>query len=287
MMSHKTWGSLSAIAVLAFTVGCTNSTPTTQTGSSETQTANQATTNDQGTLAVRANGEDFVRQGFTSKDGWKIEFRNVYATLGDVTAYQTDPPYDAEKDKELSAKQQINVAKTQTVDLKTTNADTVLVGEAKAPAGRYNALSWRMVKPTDGPAAGYPLLLVGQASKGGKTVDFALKIDQELAFSCGDFVGDDRKGNLEAGKTADLEATFHFDHLFGDAETPMDDDLNKGALGFEPLAQIASNGTVDANMATLKQQLKPADYQKLVEILPSLGHVGEGHCKETVIKAGA
>jgi len=158
-----------------------------------------------------------------------ITFDNVYATLAAVTAYQTDPPYDPQQTTaELKAKQQVSLAQLQTVDLKTTSDKTVLVGEAKAPAGNYNALSWKMVKLSEGPAKGYPLLLKGKATKAGKTVDFTLKVGQELAFACGDFIGDDRKGTHKAGD-------------------------------------------------------KAADYKKMLGILPSLRHVGEGHCKATVI----
>ncbi|MBF2001657.1 MAG: DUF4382 domain-containing protein, partial [Synechococcales cyanobacterium M58_A2018_015] len=114
-----------------------------------------------------------------------------------------------------------------------------------------------------------------------ETVNFTLRFDEELAFTCGDFVGEQRKGILTAGGTADLEATFHFDHLFGDADTPANDSLNTGALGFAPLAAIAQNGELDADTATLRQQLAPEDFEKLMGILPSLGHVGEGHCEET------
>ena len=49
-----------------------------------------------GTLEFRANGEDFVRQGFVSKDGWSIEFDSIYVCLDNIKAYQTDPVYDAE-----------------------------------------------------------------------------------------------------------------------------------------------------------------------------------------------
>jgi len=33
-----------------------------------------------GTLQFVANGEDFIRQGFTSKDGWNISFDEVLAS---------------------------------------------------------------------------------------------------------------------------------------------------------------------------------------------------------------
>jgi hypothetical protein len=252
-----------------------------------TSPATTTTNGETGTLAIRANGEDFVRQGFTSKDGWQIEFDHLYVNLDQVTAYQTDPPFDPEADQPIqpTVKTEANLDGVKTIDLAKgdENAEPIVIGEMQAPAGRYNALSWQMVKAPDGPAAGYPLLLQGTAAKDGQTVNFTLKVDAELGFTCGDFVGDERKGIVQAGQTADLEATFHFDHLFGDADTAADDALNTGALGFAPLAAIAQNGQLDADLATLKAQLSQEDYSKLVEVLPSLGHVGEGHCKETTL----
>jgi hypothetical protein len=142
-----------------------------------------------------------------------------------------------------------------------------------------------MNKAQEGPAAGYTMVMQGTATKGGQTVPFTLKLDQELAFVCGDFVGENRKGILQPGETAQLEATFHFDHLFGDGEAPADDEINTGALGFEPLAKAAKGSSLDADLAKLKQQLSSEEYNKLIAILPSLGHVGEGHCKETQLTA--
>ncbi|MEO1288023.1 MAG: DUF4382 domain-containing protein, partial [Chloroflexota bacterium] len=47
-----------------------------------------------GTLEFHANGEDFVREGFVSKDGWIINFDHVWVSLSNVRAHQTNPPYD-------------------------------------------------------------------------------------------------------------------------------------------------------------------------------------------------
>lgn len=257
---------------------------TEQTESSPSEeTADSGT----GTLEIRANGEDFVRQGFVTKDGWQISFDHLYVTLDDVTAYQTDPPFDPESGDQLQAKEQVSLDQPKTIDLAAgdENADPVLVAELPAPAGRYNALSWKMVPAPSGEAAGYPLVMQGTAVKDGQTVDFTLKFDEELAFTCGDFVGEARKGILEANGKADVEATFHFDHLFGDGEAPPDDEINTGALGFEPFAALADNGQIEADSDALRQGLPEADYNKLLEILPSLGHVGEGHCEETQLKA--
>lgn len=235
-----------------------------------------------GTLEFRANGEDFIRQGFVSKDGWALTFDHVYVTLAEVTAYQADPPYDPEQGGAVQAKAKVTLPGTHTVDLAEggENEPPILVGKVEdAPVGHYNALSWQMVQADGGPAAGYSLVLIGKAEKEGQTIDFTLKFEQEYAYTGGEFVGEERKGVLVENGTADLEMTFHFDHLFGDAETPLDDGLNVGALGFEPLAAIAENGTVDADLAVLKARLSAADYQKIEEILLHLGHVGEGHCR--------
>lgn len=237
----------------------------------------------QGTLQIRANGEDFVRQGFVSKDGWEVSFDHVYVNLADITAYQTDPPFNPEGADPIRAQQQVTLPGEKTVDLAAgdENAEPILVGEVAAPAGRYNALSWRMANAKDGPAKGYALVIVGTGMKDGQTVNFALNLDREMTFTCGDFVGDARKGILEANGSADLEATFHFDHLFGDGDAPADDELNTGALGFGPIAALAQNGRVSADLKTLDTSLSKENRDLLNSILPSLGHVGEGHCRQS------
>lgn len=233
----------------------------------------------EGTLQFRANGEDFVRQGFVTKDGWAITFDHVYVTLADITAYQSDPPFDAEAGGEPQAEVTASLDQTYTVDLAEgdENAETILIDEIMAPAGRYNALSWKMVEAADGPASGSVVKMEGTAEKEGETVAFIISLNRETAPVCGDFVGDERKGILEPGGSADLESTFHFDHIFGDAETPADDSLNQDALGFDPLAALAENGSLDVSMTDLEQQLSAEDYEKLVNA--HLEHVGEGHCE--------
>lgn len=236
-----------------------------------------------GELEIRANGEDFVRQGFVTKDGWQMNFDHVYVTLAEVTAYQSEPPFDAEAGGLPQAKTMVSLDAPVTLDLAAGDetAEPILVGTVMAPPGRYNALSWKMVPAASGDAAGQTLWIQGTATKGEKTINFTLKLDPNLGFVCGDYVGDDRKGILEANNKADLEATFHFDHLFGDGEAPPEDDINTGALGFDPLATIAEGNTLEVDMAGLKAKLAAADYDLIMGILPSLGHVGEGHCEET------
>ena len=141
------------------------------------------------------------------------------------------------------------------------DAEPIRVGTVSSvPAGHYNAISWKMAKAESGPAAGYSLVMIGTAEKDGQTVDFNIKIDEECEYECGEYVGDMRKGIVSEGGTADLEMTFHFDHIFGDADTPADDELNLGAVGFEPFAGGAEGKDV-INMTDMH-----------------LGHVGEGHC---------
>ncbi|MBW4647852.1 MAG: DUF4382 domain-containing protein [Kastovskya adunca ATA6-11-RM4] len=263
-------------------LGCSpRDTQTQAPEGTQTQTQTQQGT---GTLQVRANGEDFAREGFVSKDGWNISFDNVYTNLGDITAYQADPPFNTEAGSEIQATEKVVIDETKTVDLAhkgEAGTDSILVGEApNAPAGQYNALSWKMVKANEGPAQGQTLVMNGTAEKEGQTIDFVLNVDQEFEYVCGEFVGDERKGILQPNGTADLEATFHFDHLFGDAEKSADDSLNTGALGFEPLAALAQSGKLQADMARLQSELSAQDYQKVQEILPNIGHVGEGHCRE-------
>jgi len=235
---------------------------------------------DTGNIKFTANGEDFVRQGFLSKDGWRIDFDHIYVVLADVTAYQTDPPYDAHSGSDIKSAVKVGLDGVNTVDLAEGNADAppILVGNSTAAAGHYNAISWKMVKASSGAASGCSLVIIGNAAKDGKSIDFTIKIDREYAYSCGEFVGESRKGVVQKGGTADVEMTFHFDHIFGDSEIPLDDDLNLGAVGFDPFAVIAQNGVLDIDMTELKSKLSAEDYKILSETLTTLGHVGEGHC---------
>jgi hypothetical protein len=142
-----------------------------------------------------------------------------------------------------------------------------------------------MVEAADGPASGAVILMQGTAEQTGEQIAFTIALDQESSHTCGDYVGDERKGLLEAGATADVEATFHFDHIFGDADLPPDDALNTGALGFAPLAVLADNGTLDVDMAALEAGLAPEAYALLTEA--HLAHVGEGHCTSEAPTVGA
>ncbi|MEB3212786.1 MAG: DUF4382 domain-containing protein [Leptolyngbyaceae bacterium] len=256
-------------------------TPTEESATDATAEA-EAESDDVGTLELRANGEDFVRQGFVSKDGWNIAFDHLYVNLVDVTAYQTDPPFDPDTSDELKAQTTAALGQNVTVDLAEgdDSAEPILLGTVSAPAGQYNALSWKMAPAEDGPAAGSTLMLVGAAQKDGETVNFNIRLDPVYTYACGEFVGDERKGILTAGDTSDVEATFHFDHIFGDGDAPADDSINTGALGFEPLAALASDGQLDVDMATLEEQLSAEDYALLEKTVSGLAHVGEGHCSQ-------
>ncbi|MBN1288424.1 MAG: DUF4382 domain-containing protein [Actinobacteria bacterium] len=229
-----------------------------------------------GTLVFTANGEEFAREGFTSRDGWNLSFQHFYITLADVAAYQTDPPYDSEEGWEIDPVEEVNLSGTHTIDLVGAEANPVVeVGEVTdAPAGTYNAISWDVVKAGSGEPAGYAIVLAGTAEKEGQTLNFTIKFPAEYAFQGGEYVGDERKGILEDGGTADVEMTFHLDHLFGDIETEAGDALNVDALGFDPFAALAVNGVVDIDTAAMT----PENIEKLNTILLGFGHVGEGHC---------
>lgn len=268
--------SLSALSTLVMAVG---SLPVLAQSLSQ-QSAPLLAQAETGTLEFRASGEDRAVDGFTSKDGWELSFDHIYVTLADLTAYQTDPPFDAFSEEELAAAVEVSLGDPITVDL-TADADdedSVLVGSVTAPAGRYNALSWRVVPAPDGPAEGYSMVFAGSATRDGETVNFVLKLSSEVTYSCGDFVGDVRKGILAANDTSDVQATFHLDHLFG--EEGKEESFNQIALGFDPLAELATDGRVDVSTEELAELLSAEDYALLTEtVFPELGHAGEGHCR--------
>lgn len=242
-------------------------------------------TSGQGTLVFTADGEEFIREGFLTKDGWQLTFDQVYATIGHITAYQTDPPYDTDQGWDIEYQTKVEVDGVYTVNLADPESDpAVLVQLRDVPAGRYNALSWKMFRAAEGPSAGYTLLLVGQAEKDSTVIKFSLGFEQEVTCLGGEYIGDERKGILASGGTAGLEMTFHFDHLFGDGEEDLDDPLNLEALGFGPLAALAVNDVLETNMTALQDSLSREDYALLLSILTHLAHVGEGHCLARFIR---
>jgi len=221
----------------------------------------------EGRLQFYANGEELIVAGFKyphlTKDGWELNFEHVYVTLTEITAWQSKPPYDAHKGGNIKGVKKVALPGIHTVDLTkgTLQNPAVLVGELTGvPSGHYNTISWRMAKATSGPAKGYSLLVTGSAKKNGKIIPFRIVSDNECEYRCGEFVGDVRKGFVGKGSVADLEMTFHFDHVFGRADEPLNSEMNKAAFGFEPFAGKSSAPRVI----------------KLSAI--HLGHVGEGHC---------
>ena len=148
-----------------------------------------------------------------------------------------------------------------------------------AECGFYNAVAWQIdTASSDSSLAGKTMVMQGTATKDDRVINFDISLDRPIQYLCGEYVGDERKGMVEADSPGELETTFHFDHVFGDAETSADDALNVDALGFEPLAQLASNDSLTVDDATLTQQLSAEDQEKLTKAVIGLGHVGEGHC---------
>ena len=270
---------LSAGMGILFIAGCGSADKTEIDDISADQSTEAEET---GTLEFRANGEDFVRNGFVSKDGWHITFNHMYITLTDITAWQSDPPYDSHSDEDIIGEVSVTLDGVYTIDLAQGdgNTDPLSVGTiGSAPVGHYNALSWRMIKASAGPSEGYSIYIDAQAEKGNQSYNVYIGIEQEYFYRAGEYIGDERKGILTQGGITDLEMTFHFDHLFGDRELALDNGLNQLAVGFQPFAGLMAEGTVDVDLSILREALDNHEYQKLIDILITLGHVGEGHCR--------
>lgn len=271
-MSRYSWTIAHTVALLFTIAGC----------SANADTTTVSTTDGQGTLIVVANGEDFVRQGFVTKDNWKIDFERVAVNVGNITAYQTEPAFNPDENTEIESTEKVTILdEVRTIDLAegTESAEPIAVEEINAPAGSYNALSWSMIPLDDSGLSNQTIVLQGTAVKDQETVDFTIGFAVPMQYVCGEFVGDERKGIVQQNEVSEVEMTFHFDHIFGDSETPSDDPLNQDALGFQPLADLAQTGVLEADWQTLQQQLSPEDTQLLSNAIASLGHVGEGHCK--------
>jgi hypothetical protein len=264
----QTQQNLSLIGLIpSLIIGCNSNLTTPSNNNSST-----------GNLTLVANGEDLIRQGLTTKDGWKVQFDNVSVTLDQVTAYQVDSSFEPQANQKIKPLQTVVLVDTPiTVNLAEgdENAEPIFVVTKEVPSGHYNALAWQVRSNNNEPS----IILEGIANKGEQNIQFTLKLNPTLNYQCGEFVGEERKGFVNSNETTDLEVTFHFDHLFGNIELGDNDTMNLDALGFTPLANLAENGTLIITQDLLKEKLESEDYQKLEHNLQNLGHVGEGHCE--------
>lgn len=219
-----------------------------------------------GTLTLFASGEDLATEGFAApkltRDGWALEFTRILATFDRITAFQTDPPFMADG-PEIGGNP-LAFDGPFTVDLVAADArDLVELATIDAPEGHFNALAWTLVRAAGGDAAGFSLVFEGIARRDGQEVAFTLTSADSVMHACGEYIGDERKGFVAAGRAAELEITLHLDHLFGRADKPADDPMNLEAPGFAP---FASGGRHSISLDGLH-----------------LGHVGEGHCHVTLL----
>ncbi|MBN1433222.1 hypothetical protein JW921_00575 [Candidatus Fermentibacterales bacterium] len=275
-MTGRAIAALSALVLLLAAAGCGGE----QEGEAPIESTEQMVV-PAGTLCFTANGEDFIRQGFTSKDDWQISFDHAWVNVSGVSAMQTDPPYDPHEGALPEPVETVFLSGPIEIDLAEGDetAEPIRIGVmADVPAGHYNALAWGVAPRVEGEMAPSAILLSGSAVKNADTISFRIGLDLDCSFYGGEYVGDQRKGILAEGGEADVEMTFHFDHLFGDAGSSPDDELNVGAIGFQPFVDLAADGLLDVTMADLAGSMDPEAYGKLLEILPTLGHVGEGHC---------
>ncbi|TVQ84760.1 MAG: hypothetical protein EA400_17070 [Chromatiaceae bacterium] len=215
-------------------------------------------------LALFASGEDLATEGFNApkltRDGWQLDFTRVIATFNRVTAWRTDPPFEADG-PEISGAALV-FGGPFTVDLvDADDEDRVALATLPAEAGHYNALSWALVPAAQGDFEGFSLVFEGTARRDEQEVPFVLATRDAVAYACGEYVGDERKGFVLADQGADLEITLHLDHLFGRADKPADDAMNLSALGFDA---FAAGGMQEFSLAGLH-----------------VGHVGEGHCHDS------
>jgi hypothetical protein len=224
-----------------------------------------------GQLAIAANGEDFVREGFTSKDGWAITFDQVNVSLGEVVPLQGEVPGEA------IAPQMVDLAAGDET------AEPIALGTVTVPSGHYNGVQWSFAPSEDQPS----LTLVGTATKDDRTLNFNLAFAPDTAYTCGEYIGDVRKGFVEPDAPGDLEITLHFDHIFGDAGVPASEEINTKGFGFDRFAAIAAGDTITVTPETLSEQLSPEEVTQLEALIAGLGHVGEGHCEPVETSAAA
>jgi hypothetical protein len=251
-----------------------------------------------GTVIFTANGEDFVRKGFVSEDGWSIQFEKVFVNVYGPTAYQVvenNQPlisgglrhggHPHEDIPEGAA--HVSLLGDYFINLKT-DQDPLEIGRVdEAPIGNYNRLAFT-VRPastnSNNFVAGFEgasLAFIGTASKQGSTIHFDIRFDEQMAYSnCGP---NEDAGVLAENSQAIAEMTFHVDHVFGDegagpADTQDQESVNYIAVGFGPFAELASGDTLQITQKELGEKMTGTLYLQLIDAVRTMGHSGEAHC---------
>ncbi len=269
-----------------------------------------------GTLVFTLNAEDFVRDGFVSEDNWQIDFDHVYINIVGPTAYQavvteedgdveeTDGDGTTEARKLLPADLRAHAGHPHAT-IEEGTAHAALVGEffidghvgpdpielgqiADVEIGNYNFMNFNIEKASsesEGLVAeyeGYSVVMIGTAvnNETSDSVSFTIKLTEEMNYiSCGPHPED--IGVVEPNGKGEAQATFHFDHIFGDysedapADTDDEEAINYMAVGFGPFAALAQDGVLDVT----QEDLKFMDvYDQFLDAVLTLGHSGEAHC---------
>jgi hypothetical protein len=247
-----------------------------------------------GTMIFQANGEDFARNGFTSEDGWRVDFEHVFVHIDDFTAYQVVEEnqtalylYHAGHPHEDLEEGAAHQALTDSffVDISYSERPLELAWMENSAIGNYNRVNFSLTPAI--PEAigmitgyeGYSIIFMGTAAKDGQVITFSIKLDNELKFlACGPHHED--HGVLAPGGEAVAEATFHLDHIWGDAdEGPADTDddeaVNKIAIGFGHFAALATGDVLDVTRSDLEAM---PEYDLFITALETVGHSGEAHC---------
>lgn len=249
-----------------------------------------------GTLTMTANGEDFIRDGFVSKDGWMLNFDHFYVTLANVTAFQVavassdklQPAHPGHEHADLPDGTAHIVRFGQiVVDLAQGEAPIEISSDTKAPIGNYNYVNFDIAQASGDAdelvegVAGFSIVMIGTASKGATDVEFTIKLTETLKFrDCGPTEG----AIVTEGGVGTAEVTLHSDHIFGDQETLGEaDSVNGEAVGFAPFFAFADTtvtpAQIDLVQATMAETMSGADYEAFLNVLKTIGHTGEAHCE--------
>jgi len=231
-----------------------------------------------GTLEFYADGEEFIRDGFMSMDGWTVEFNHVYVNVENVWAEQSSglapaSAMDSASDMEPahagheapdagSAGYEIRAPLHGSffVDLHDQTGPTLIGTVNGVIAGNYDSIDFSMLPATldsdtyggaldvdlqTAAAEGLTMIIEGTALFSGNgiltgsTLNFTLKLDEQMEYvNCGPNQG---LGFVSNGGVGEAYLTFHIDHIFGDYEETPHEGVNAIALGVDPIARACDS----------------------------------------------
>ncbi|MDV2998657.1 MAG: hypothetical protein N5P05_000263 [Chroococcopsis gigantea SAG 12.99] len=198
---------------------------------------------DEENVSLTIEADNTIKNGLTSKDGWKLQFHHLYVTIAKMK-----PAANMSYEKNHGNNTITLVEVPTTIDIISPRTPSLKSSENKTHA----------------------VIINGVATKDDRRIEFTLSFDRERDYICDRLT----KGNnyLAPQPPQQIDTSLGFERLFGNAERAASDTINQNAIGFQPLANLSRNQSLNLDEASLKT------YLPLTQNLTNVNNISDNNC---------